>query len=138
MIRSSRRSNSSAFSSDQQARNWARTGRRAVSLFPAPRSWRLAGERLEDRRQRRPRSRHHLAARQHPVRSIRSRAELPGLNELTPRANAIHDFEDIWLSALSRTLGLTWQRGELDAAEQQASDRLVREKFATDDWNRRR
>jgi lipoate-protein ligase A len=64
--------------------------------------------------------------------------ELPGLNDLDSGVLAQDELLNAWLPRLVEKLGLQFQPGALTDAEKRCAERLVAEKYGTDNWSRHR
>lgn len=64
--------------------------------------------------------------------------ELPGIEDLSGRKIDPIALREVWTTALSSRLDLTWEPGSLTLAERERARTLAAEKFATAAWNERR
>ena len=60
--------------------------------------------------------------------------ELDGLKELTARTILVEEFIQAWLERLSRTLAITWRRGDLSEEHRRRAARLAAEKYESAAW----
>ena len=64
--------------------------------------------------------------------------ELPGVTDLVSHPIELEAATELWLSGLSRRLGLGWQSDDLDEKEVRRTETLVLARYAAYDWTRNR
>jgi lipoate-protein ligase A len=66
--------------------------------------------------------------------------ELPGMTDVAPIPSGVNlnTVADLWLGALERQLGLTWQEVDLDENEVRQAETLAKTRYSGEDWTKNR